>query len=126
MELGRNFIKARRRRGMDQKDAALKLDVSPGYLSRVEKEKQKPSIDLILKAADLYGVKPGFFFEKKDDLDIEMLYTRKNKAFISDISSLPPDELREKYSIQFDGKELTERELKGVMAYLRSLREMED
>lgn len=126
MEFGRNFLKARRRKGMDQKDAAFELDVTPGYLSRVEKDKQKPSIDLILKAANLYGVKPGFFFEKKDELDIEMLYSRKNKEFIGDISSLPPDELREKYSLQFDGKELTERELKGVMAYLRSLREMED
>lgn len=126
MEFGRNFLKARHRKGIDQKDAAFHLDVSPGYLSRIEKDKQKPSIDLILKAADLYGVKPGFFFEEKDEIDVELLYSSKNKEFINDISSFAPDDLMEKYSIQFDGKELTERELKGVMAYLRSLREIED
>lgn len=122
MEFGKNFIKARYKKGMEQKDAAIRLDVSPGYLSRVENNKQKPSIDLILKAAELYGVKPGFFFETKDTVDIEHLYTKKNLAFIEDLDTLSTEELTNKYKVQFDGKELTEREIKGMIAYIRSLR----
>lgn len=125
MDFGRNFKNARTRRKLEQKDAAVALGVSPAFLSKVENNKSRPSIDLILKAASLYNVKPGFFFESKDEIDIESLYTEKNNNFIEDMEKLTDTELKEKYKIQLDGKELSARELKGIMAYVRSLRSME-
>lgn len=125
MDFGRNFLKARNARGMDQKVAAAKLDVSPGYLSRVENGKKKPSLDLILNAAELYGVKPGFFFEDQEQIDINNIDTEENKNFIRDLEVLSNEELNEKYKIKFEGREITERELKGIKAYLHSLRSME-
>ncbi|MCM3600672.1 helix-turn-helix domain-containing protein [Robertmurraya korlensis] len=125
MNFGRNFIKARTRKGMDQKDAAAALEISPAFLSKVENDKSKPSIDLILKASELYKVEPGFFFEGQQEIDLSSLYTEKNKAFINDLNDLTDSQLRDKYKIQLDGKELSETELKGIMAYVRSLRAME-
>jgi transcriptional regulator with XRE-family HTH domain len=125
VDFGRNFIRARKRKGMDQKDASAKLEVSPGYLSRIENGKQKPSIDLIMNAAALYGVSPGFFFEE-EVIDINSLYSTKNKAFIQDLNELSDEDLLDKYQLRLDGKELTPDELKGIMAYIRSLRSMED
>lgn len=125
MEFGKNFLDARNRKGVDQKDAAASLNVTPGYLSKVEKNKTKPSLELILKAADYYGVEEGYFFQKSDEVDLNSLYTTHNKKFIKEMELLPVNELRDKYNIVLDGEELTESELKGVIAYLRSLRSMD-
>jgi transcriptional regulator with XRE-family HTH domain len=125
IEFGENFIKARKRKGVDQKTAAAALDISAAFLSKVENDKQKPSIELIMNAAEYYRVKPGFFFESAEQLDINMLYER-NQNFIEDIDRLSDEEIRKKYKVQLDGKELTETELKGIMAYVRSLRSMEE
>jgi transcriptional regulator with XRE-family HTH domain len=125
LEFGKNFIKARNRKGVDQKTAAGHLSVSPAFLSKVENNKQKPSLELILNAADYYGVEPGFFFDTKKEINIDNLY-KKNEGFINDMGLLTDEELREKYKIQLDGKELSEKELKGIMAYVRSLRAIED
>lgn len=125
MDFGQNFVEARNRRGIEQKDAAEKLGLSAAYLSRVETGKQKPSLDLILKAAKFYNVEPGFFFSGRHEININSLYTEKNKAFISDLQSLTDQEIRDKYRLELDGKELSDTELKGVMAYIRSLRAME-
>lgn len=125
MNFGRNFIKARTKKGLDQKDAAAVLEVSPAFLSKVENNRSKPSLDLILKASELYNVEPGFFFEGQQEINLSSLYSEKNKSFINDLNELTDSELKDKYKIQLDGKELTNAELKGIMAYVRSLRAME-
>lgn len=125
VEFGKNFLEARNRIGVDQKDAAASLGVTPGYLSKVEKNKTKPSLELILKAAEYYGVEEGYFFRKNDEVDLNSLYTQHNKSFIKEMELLSVNELQEKYNIVLDGEELTESELKGVIAYLRSLRSMD-
>jgi transcriptional regulator with XRE-family HTH domain len=126
VKFGRNFIKARTKRGLDQKDAAAALGISPAFLSKVENDKQKPSIDLILKAAEFFGVKPGFFFEDQEEINLESIITGKNQRFIKDLEKMSDKELKEKYRIELDGKELSSTELRGIMAYVRSLRSMED
>jgi transcriptional regulator with XRE-family HTH domain len=126
VNFGRNFLKARKRRGLEQKDAAAALEVSPAFLSKVENDKSRPSIDLILKAAEFYGVEPGFFFKDQIEVDLETFTTEKNKRFINDLNDLTDKELAERYKIQLDGKELTSIELKGILAYVRSLRSMEE
>jgi transcriptional regulator with XRE-family HTH domain len=123
---GLNFLKARKMKGIDQKDAAAALEVSPAFLSKVENDKQRPSIDLILKAADFYGVKPGYFFEEREEIDLESLKMNKNLRFIKDLETLSDKELKEKYHIEYDNRELSTTELKGIMAYVRSLRSLEE
>ncbi|NRD80340.1 helix-turn-helix transcriptional regulator [Bacillus sp. BRMEA1] len=125
MNFGRSFLKARSKFGLEQKEAAKELGISAAFLSKIENNKQKPSIDLILKAADFYGVKPGFFFEGQEEINLDSLYSVKNKEFIYDLDKMTDEELSDKYKIQIDGKELTLSELKGIMAYVRSLRSME-
>lgn len=126
MEFGRKFVKARERKGLEQKDAAAALDIHNSHLSRIETNKKKPSIELIFKAADLYGVKPAYFFEETDEIKLEDLYTDKNKKFIRDLESLTEEQLKDKYSIVLDGKALSDKELKGIIAYLRSVRSMDE
>lgn len=125
MDFGRNFKKARLQRGMEQKDAAAAFGISPAFLSKVENNKNQPSVDLILKAADLYGVDPGFFFQGRQKINLETLMTDKNKQFIHDLEHLTDEELKEKYQIEMDKRELSDNEIKGIMAYVRSFRSID-
>jgi transcriptional regulator with XRE-family HTH domain len=125
MEYGKNFIKARNRKGMDQKDAAAALEVSPSFLYKIERDKKKPSLDLIEKAAALYGVGKAFFFHEQTEIDINELYTNTNLGFIEDLNEMTIDEIHDKYSLKFDGKELSKDELKGVIAFVRSMRSID-
>lgn len=125
MNFGRNFLKARANRGISQADAAQEFEVTASYLSSIENGRKKPSLDLILKAADYYQVQPGFFFQDQAEVNIDEFLTEKNIGFITDLDLEDKDKLINKYSIKFQGKELTERELKGIMAYLESLRSID-
>lgn len=126
LDFGKNFIKARNLRGLDQKDAAVALGIGPSFLSKVENNKKTPSIELILKAAKFYDVKESFFFQAQDEININDLYTEKNKEFIQDLDLMTEDEIRDKYRIKLDGKELSKEELKGIIVYLRSMRSFDD
>ena len=124
MNFGKNFLKARNNRGISQADAAYEFEVSAGFLSSIENGRKKPSLDLILKASELYQVQPGFFFQDQE-VNIDDFLTEQNATFIQDLDIDDKDKLMKKYSIKFQGKELTERELKGIMAYLESLRSID-
>lgn len=122
MDYGKNFKRARNRKGLDQKDAAAALDVSASYLSRVERNIKKPNLDLIIKAAALYGVDKTYLLEEQDEININDLYTKKNEEFVRDLELMTLDEVRDKYNIQLDGKELTKEEIKAFIAFIRSMR----
>ena len=124
MNFGKNFLKARNNRGISQADAAYEFEVSAGFLSSIENGRKKPSLYLILKASELYQVQPGFFFQDQE-VNIDDFLTEQNATFIQDLDIDDKDKLMKKYSIKFQGKELTERELKGIMAYLESLRSID-
>lgn len=124
MNFGNNFAKARIKRGMSQVEAATELEVTAGFLSSIEHGRKKPSIDLIIKASELYRVQPGFFFQDHE-VNIDDFVTDNNMSFIKDLNLEDKDKLINKYSIKFQGQELTERELKGIIAYLESLRSID-
>ena len=55
-------------------------------------------------------------------MDFNELYTVKNKEFIDDLELMTDEEIRDKYNIKLDGKELTIEEIRGIIAYIRSMR----
>ena len=53
--------------GIKANDMAKKLGISPSYLSLIENEKKRPSVELIEKFAGVIGVRPSqvmFFYEE--------------------------------------------------------------
>jgi transcriptional regulator with XRE-family HTH domain len=126
VDFGKKFSRARTKRGIDQKEAAAALDVSQSFLSKIENDRKRPNIDLIIKAAKLYGVEEAYFFSKKDDININDLYTKKNTDFLRNLTSMTAEEIKDKYSISIDEKELSVQEIKGLIAYVRSLRSIEN
>ena len=101
MNMGVNFLKAREKRKMSQKEASISLDVGASFLSQIEKGNKKPSVDLIIKAAELYGVNEGYFFNNQIE-EHDIIETR----------------------LKLDGIELSDDEMKGVIAFVRAFRAM--
>lgn len=102
MKFGNQLYELRKRKGLNQKEASQRLGVSPGYLSRVENNKEKPSLELIQKASLFYGLNPSYFLESE-------------RADVAEV--LPGKTL--------DGITLTHQEIRGMIAFVRSLRSID-
>lgn len=124
VDYGSNFKTARNKRGISQADAAAALNVTASFLSQIESNKKKPSVDLIFKAAQLYGVEESCFFKTKEEVDIAKLSTKENHEFINDLGNLSPEELKQKYNMQFIGQDITDSDIKAVIAYLKTLKDL--
>lgn len=59
MQVGQIIKELRKNNGYLQSDFADKLDITPTYLSLIEKNKKTPSIDLLQKIGDLLNVPPS-------------------------------------------------------------------
>ncbi len=62
MELARAIKLTRTASGMKQKEIAVKVGVTPNYLSLVENGKREPSISFLKRLATVLGVPVGLFF----------------------------------------------------------------
>ena len=60
MAFGAYIRQQREAQGIAMNDFARRLDISPAYWSRIEREMEKPPKDaLIRKAAEILGLDPG-------------------------------------------------------------------
>ena len=68
------FIRQKREaQGMQMNDFARRLDISPAYWSRIEREMEKPPKDaLIRKAAEILGLDPDDAFVEASRLPPDM------------------------------------------------------
>jgi transcriptional regulator with XRE-family HTH domain len=67
---GEKLRTLRRQRGMTQRDLARALGyVTSGYISEVETDKKKPSLELVLKVAQLFHVTTDAL--TRDEVDLE-------------------------------------------------------
>lgn len=56
MNIGEVIVNLRKQKGIKQKEIAEGLGISVPYLSRIENNEQKPSVDLIVKIANFLDV----------------------------------------------------------------------
>ena len=67
---GEKLRMLRTKRGMTQRDLARALGyVTSGYISEVETDKKKPSLDLVLKVAQLFQVTTDQL--TRDDVELD-------------------------------------------------------
>ena len=59
-----NVKKLRKNNRLSQEEFAEKINCSREFISRVENLKEKVSLKMILKLAEVFKVKPEYFFEK--------------------------------------------------------------
>ncbi len=59
-----NVKKLRKNNRLSQEEFAEKVNCSREFISRVENLKEKISLKMLLKLADVFKVNPAYFFEK--------------------------------------------------------------
>lgn len=72
MSLGEKMKKLRLEHRLSTRQLAEKLEVSQAHISKMESNKNQPSLSLLEKMADMFDVHITYFFDqKKVDINIE-------------------------------------------------------
>lgn len=67
--------------GYKAKDLSSKLDISPSYLSEIENNKKEPSLTILRKYSDIYGLKPSVLLTLAESAE-EAQQKGKSELFI--------------------------------------------
>ncbi|RAP29087.1 hypothetical protein C2W64_04034 [Brevibacillus laterosporus] len=139
MTFGKRLAELRKKRGFSQDDLAKLLNMNRANISNYEREKitNVPS-EVVAKLAELFNVTTDYLLCKTDvnlydyaPSDDEKLQKKENpdsykneKEFLKNID-LSDEELRKQFKVVVDGRELTEKEWKKLIAFLRVERDYE-
>lgn len=77
--LAKNLVELRKKSGLNQRQAAEKLGISPAPLSAYELGKKLPPLEVFAAMAELYGVSCDYLLGKNERLD-EQTNLRKSIA----------------------------------------------
>ena len=82
--LGDSLRLIRKMHSIPAKHLASKLGISATYLSEIENNKKKPTLDLIMKYAEYFRVKPStiLFFDESNSLNEPATKVNLRNAFI--------------------------------------------
>lgn len=126
-----------------QRHLAERSGISSATISRIENEIQKPEVETLQTLAKVLEstsfvemmVICGYWGEdellengpiKWPEVKKETPASDKNEEeFVNDIN-LSDEDLLNKYELKIDGKSLSEDETQGIIAYIRSLRQMKN
>lgn len=120
--MANNLKKQLKRKGKTQTMMAKDLNIPETTVSNWIKGKTYPRPDKIQLMADYFGVNRTQLTEELTK-ETPTQYNAEQE-FVKDLE-LSDDELLEKFTLKLDGKELSDKEAKGVIAYLRSLRQVD-
>ena len=71
IKIGKIMQSIRKSLGMTQEQVAEKLDLAPRYISDIERDKTKGSLDTLVKLCNVYNVTPTFIL--KDYIDPSLI-----------------------------------------------------
>lgn len=111
----------RKEKGLTLRELGEKINLNYSHLSRLESGKKTPNVQVIELLASFYKVSPNYFFD--ESLDTEL--TKDEEEFLEDID-LSLEEIKDKYNVTFEGKAVTDEELKAMLAYLKVKRGIDE
>jgi transcriptional regulator with XRE-family HTH domain len=117
--MGKRLKHLRDRRGLAQKFVAEKIGVKNNTLSAYESGDREPNFQILTNLADFYEVTTDYLIGVTDS----PIRTKEQDEFIKDVD-LSVRELREKYNLVYEGKSLTDEELKGMLTWIKANRMM--
>ncbi|WAA12036.1 helix-turn-helix domain-containing protein [Fervidibacillus halotolerans] len=114
--LGERLIELRGNR--TQKDVAQQLGISRARYSHYENNYAQPDYDLLIKIADFYNVSTDYLLGRTNEK------WKTNESF----TTIPIDEVIEKYPITLHGKklDLTEEDKWALLLFFKTLQEMKN
>ena len=82
MKFGRVLRQLRQQRNIPLRDAARKISVSPGYLSQIERDIAVPSIQMLAKIAEAFGITVGRLVEGAESPATRRMLVRREERKI--------------------------------------------
>ena len=77
MNLGENIKRIRKEKGLQQKQVALELGVDQSNYNKIENGKREPSVTILQKLADLFGVTMDYMINPSGKLPKEVVIEDK-------------------------------------------------
>lgn len=77
--IGKRIREIRKAQRLSQEQAAEKADISPNYLSRIERGKENPTLDMLIKFADALKIEMWEMFDFGHEVNIKELRDAMSK-----------------------------------------------
>ncbi|WP_245592384.1 helix-turn-helix domain-containing protein [Ectobacillus panaciterrae] len=114
-----NKIKELRKKNGDTlKSLAEKINYDYSNLSKIERGIYAPSLTLLQRIANIYGVDIRYFIESKGEKE----YTQAEQQFMQDLD-IDSEELFKKYNLVLDDQKITQEEMEFIIDIIRKLRQ---
>lgn len=117
-KIGDAIRSLRKQKKKTLQEVAEEINSTHSYLSRLERGLKKPSMDMLERLADYFGVHKSYFFLEDEKIK-NMSADEKILTFEKDLSI---ENLKEKYNITHKGKPVSDDELKVMITVLESYR----
>lgn len=117
--LGERLVKLRGKR--TQKYVAEKLGISRARYSHYENNYVQPDNVLLQKISDFYNVSIDYLLGKND-----IILNHSEQKFLNDLTSVPLDEVIQKYPLEFMGEQLnlSDDDKRAVIAFIKTLQDL--
>ncbi|MFC6331587.1 helix-turn-helix domain-containing protein [Paenibacillus septentrionalis] len=117
--LGERLVKLRGKR--TQKQIASLLGISRARYSHYENNHVQPSNELLQKMSDLHGVSIDYLLGRS-----ESELNQQEQQFLQDVTSVPLDEILQKYPLEFMGEKLdfSDDDKRAILAFIKTLHEL--
>ncbi|ARW38065.1 helix-turn-helix domain-containing protein [Bacillus velezensis] len=122
MKMGEAIRRIRKEKKKTLDEVAEAVGITHSYLSRIERNLQQPSIQVIEKIADYLGVHKSYLFFDEESLG---KYSEPEKQLLSQ-KSITIDDLKKLNIVHDNGSKISEEELQMVINYLKELRELKE
>jgi transcriptional regulator with XRE-family HTH domain len=114
--LGQRIKLLRRQKlNITQEKLAEAMGVSKSTISQWESDTNEPSVEALIKLADLFGVTVDYLLGR---------YTEEEQKFLRDVDELTPEDLMEKYHLKIGDREATREEIEEMVNYIKARRIM--
>lgn len=122
MKMGEAIRRIRKEKKKTLDQVAEAVGITHSYLSRIERNLQQPSIQVIEKIADYLDVHKSYLFFDEEGLK---KYSEPEKQLLAQ-KSITIDDLKKLNIVHDNGSKITEEELQMVINYLKELRELKE
>jgi transcriptional regulator with XRE-family HTH domain len=86
--IGKRFNELRNRSGLTQSQIAEFLDVDQSYISKCEKNERQFSVDILEKAAELFGCTLEYFTDESSEFKLMPMALRARSVDVEDLKTI--------------------------------------
>lgn len=117
MNIGEKITKLRTDKKMSMRELGEQIGVSHSHISKLESGINSPSVDLLEKLAEYFKIDVTYFFSGDEiftEDESDLVYAR----------DLSLEDIKDKYTLEIDGKPATNEEIEEMIKYIKAYRLM--